>query len=46
MVLLKEWKEPFDGEKVGFPGKVSLPQGTEGASGGEKLGFPTKVGLP
>ncbi len=27
MVLPREWKEPSDEEKVGFFGKVGLPQG-------------------
>ncbi len=32
MVLLRESKEPLNGEKVGFHGKVGLPRGTEGTS--------------
>jgi hypothetical protein len=46
MALPEERKEPFNGEKVGFPRKVCLPGGVErGFRRGEGC-FPGKGGLP
>jgi hypothetical protein len=45
-VFPKEWKEPLGGEKVGFPGKVGLPRGVEGASRWGEGWFPGNGILP